>query len=162
MTDLKEVLEKSGFKNVKTFIQSGNVIFESDEENIGKITAAIQDSLLRTFKLDIPAIVLTRDQFRKVVAAAPTDWPKRQDLRRYIAFIRAPVTVEDVIREIRPKDGVDFLKAGDGVLYLSTLLSGLTKSGFTRLVGTKVYKDITIRNYTTVQKLLKLMEQKGD
>ncbi len=42
---------------------------------------------------------------------------------------------------------------------MSTKMSGLTKSGFPKLIQKKVYKDITIRNYNTVQKLLILMEK---
>jgi uncharacterized protein (DUF1697 family) len=68
------------------------------------------------------------------------------------------LTAEDVIREVELKEGVDSVKAGDGAVYMSTLLSGLTKSGFTRLIAKKIYKDITMRNFNTCQKILTLMQ----
>jgi len=114
--------------------------------------------LSRTFNIDLRAFVITLEQFKKVVSDIPADWNKRSDLRRYIAFIREPATVPDVISQIELKEGVDSIKAGKGVVYMSTLLSGLTKSRFTRLITKKFYQDITIRNYTTVQKLLALTE----
>jgi uncharacterized protein (DUF1697 family) len=54
---------------------------------------------------------------------------------------------------------VDFVKEGKGVLYLSTLLSGLKRSRFTKVIGKSVYRHMTIRNYNTCQKLLALMER---
>jgi uncharacterized protein (DUF1697 family) len=158
MVDLKSAVEKSGFKNVKTFIQSGNVIFESDEKNPSDITDRLEDTLLKTFQINSQVILRSHAQLKKVVAEVPSDWGKRNDLRRYIAFIREPTTARDVMGEVELKEGVDFVKPGEGVIYLSTLLSGLTRSRFTKLISKKVYRDITIRNYTTVQKLLALME----
>ena len=84
---------------------------------------------------------------------------KKNDLRCYIAFVREPITSNDVLKEIETKESVDFVKAGQAVVYMSTKLAGLTKSRFTKLAGKKISKDITIRNYTTVQKLLALTEQ---
>ncbi len=158
MTALKEAVEKGGFTNVRTYIQSGNVIFEADEDKTAAIAAKLEDSLFKYFKYDSSIIVRTHQQFKKVIAEIPMEWETRNDLRCYLAFIKEPVTAQDVIREIKLKEGIDSVKAGAGVVYMSTLLSGLTKSGFTKLIGTKVYQDITIRNYNTAQKLLALME----
>ena len=54
---------------------------------------------------------------------------------------------------------MDSVKEGKGVLYLSTLLSGLKRSRFTKVIGKSVYRHMTIRNYNTCQKLLVLMER---
>ena len=114
--------------------------------------------LNNTFKLDLPVIIKSDVQLKKIVAEAPPDWEKRDDIRRYIAFIKVPVTAPDVISEMRPKDGIDFVKAGDGVVYMTTLLSSRTKSGFTKIIGKPVYKDISLRDYKTVKKFFALME----
>ncbi len=157
MNDLKNAVEKCGFTGVRTYIQSGNIIFESEEENNDKIVATLENSLSKTLKLDSPVILRTQEQLQKVVSGIPSDWKKRDDLRCYIAFIRAPVTAQDVLREVEMKEGVDFIQPGEGVLYMSTLLTCLTRSRFTKLITKKAYKDITIRNCTTVQKLFDLM-----
>jgi uncharacterized protein (DUF1697 family) len=158
MTDLKQAVEKGGFKNVRTYIQSGNVIFDSDGPNIKQITTRLEEILLISFQFNSGIIIKNHEQFKKVLLEVPSDWKTRHDLRCYIAFIREPTTAQDVICEIELNDGVDSIKAGDQVLYMSTLLSGLTRSRFTRLITKKVYKDITIRNFNTAQKLLALME----
>jgi uncharacterized protein (DUF1697 family) len=158
MADLKKTVAESGFTSVSTYIQSGNIIFKSEENDIDKITKKLEEALFKVFGFNSGIIVKTLEQLNKIISEVPDDWKKRHDLRCYIAFIRKPVSEQDVMRDIKLKDGVDFVKAGDKVLYMSTLLEGLTKSGFTKLVGTKIYKDITIRNYNTTQKILALMQ----
>ena len=156
MVDLRQVFGESGFMAVKTYLQSGNVLFESEMSDINQVTEVIREHLFKTFKYKDRVIVKTCEQLQIIVSGIPSNWQQTNDLRQYIAFIRDPVPVRDVIREIKPKEGVDFLQAGEGVVYLATLLSGLTKSGFTKLAGHAVYKDISIRNFTTVQKLARL------
>jgi uncharacterized protein (DUF1697 family) len=80
-------------------------------------------------------------------------------LRCNVAFIREPVTANEVLQEIELKEGIDWVTTGEGVLYLSTLLSDLSRSALRKLVGKKIYQEMTIRNYTTTQKLLALMER---
>lgn len=156
MADLKAAVEKCGFTNVRTLIQSGNVIFESADEDKNKIAKQFEKCLEQDFRIAATAIIKTRAEFNNIVAEAPPGWNTREDLRKYIAFVKDPKTARDVMRDVEPKEGVDFAVAGDGVVYMSTLLSGLTKSGFTKLVGKPVYKDLTIRNFNTVKKLLEL------
>lgn len=157
MADLKAAFEKGGYKNVITYIQSGNVIFESEKDS-KKISKDLEEMLTRTFGYSAKVVVVSHDQINKVLENVPDEWKKEQDLRCYIAFAREPVTSNDVLKEIKLTEGVDFVKIEKGVLYMSTVMSGLTKSGFARLIGKKIYKEITMRNYNTSQKILKLME----
>lgn len=159
MADLKKAFEDCGVLNVSTYIQSGNVLFESDEKNILKLREELERDLTKTFGYPIRMVLLSQQQVKNAVSDVPRDWQTRDDLRKYMAFIREPVRAQDIAPQVQVKEGVDFLYAGDNVLYLSTLLSGLTKSGFTKMLGKPFYKDLTIRNYTTVLKLLALLEK---
>ena|SRR3989344_9173763 len=94
---------------------------------------------------------------KKVLAAIPEEWKKENNLRCYVSFIKEPVTTKDVMKEVQLKEGVDSVKVSDGVIFMSTKISGLTKSSFTKLIGKKIYQDITMRNFNTTQKLLALM-----
>ena len=95
---------------------------------------------------------------KTIVAQAPTEWTNGAGLRQNVAFLREPLTATRALREIEPKAGVDFVKAGPGVLYLSTLMRRLKQSGFTKVVKKEIYRDMTIRNYNTCQKILALMQ----
>ncbi len=159
MADLKSAVEKCGFSGVRTYIQSGNIIFESEDTERSQIAKRIEKCLEDSFHIASSAIVMQGTQLKKIVSKAPAGWKTGKDLRRYIAFIREPSTAQSFMREIEPRQGVDFAVPGDGVVYMSTLLSGIAKTGFTKLVGKPVYKDFTIRNFTTVRKLLEILEK---
>jgi len=159
MGDLKECLERNGYESVATYIQSGNVIFESGTRDTAKLTRALEAALAASFDCQ-PAVVLrSHNQLETVVAEVPPEWKKRRDLRCYVAFLRQPLTARQALGKMAPREGVDSVAAGKGVVYMTTLVSRLKQSGFTKLVGTDIYRDITIRNYTTCQKILALMQR---
>jgi uncharacterized protein (DUF1697 family) len=160
MEQLKACFEESGFQHVMTYIQSGNVLFESDEKNREELTSAIEDTVSQTFGYSAKIVIRSYAEIQRVVLDVPNDWKQKTDLRCNIAFIKEPVTASEAFQEIDPKEGIDVVTIGEGVLYLSTLLSGLTKSALVKLVSKKIYQDMTIRNYNTTQKLLTLMERK--
>jgi len=157
MADLKSAFEKCGFTNVSTFIQSGNVIFETSETDQGKIAGRIEKCLEKEFHITSSTVVLTVEQFNNIVREAPADWNSGKDLRKYVSFVKIPATAQKVLKELQPRDGIDSAYTGDGVVYMSTLLSGITKSGFTKVIRKPVYQSITMRNYNTVLKLAELM-----
>ncbi len=157
MSDLKDLLVAEGFTNVSTYINSGNVIFESAEHDKTKLLKKIDTLLLEKFSLK-KTVVLTATQLHHIADQIPLTW-KDEDIRKYIAFVREPFTPEDVIKEAELKDGIDFIEKGPGVVYMSTKMEGITKTKFTKLIATKIYKEITMRNYNTVKKLLTLVEK---
>ncbi|HEX7042604.1 MAG TPA: DUF1697 domain-containing protein [Patescibacteria group bacterium] len=156
MSLLKSAFETCGFENVTTFINSGNIIFMSKEESI-KLKIKIEELLSEKF-FPIKVIILSEDTLGKIIENVPKLWNEDSSLRCYIAFISKPLKVDNVISEIQPNPGVDEVNSGEECIYLSTILSGITKSGFSKLSTKKIYKEITIRNFTTIKKLQQLMQ----
>jgi uncharacterized protein (DUF1697 family) len=158
MAALRQCLEQAGLDNVSTFIQSGNVIFDSDEKNVAELTARIERAVSKTLRIDSRVVLLPRARLRAVVANAPSAWKQGTHLRRNIAFLRPTVTASQALKEVPTKPGIDSVEAGRGVVYMATLMSGLAKSGLPKLTGTPVYRHMTIRTYGTCQKILALMD----
>lgn len=158
MTDLKIIFSEMGFSNVVTYINSGNVIFETDDTNGEILARPIETAILKKINLHIKTVIVSEEQLKKVIKGIPDSWKKREDLRCYVSFMIAPTTVDMAFDEVDIKEGVDFLDKGPGVLYMGATLSGLTKSSFTKLIGKKIYKEMTMRNLNTVQKVLNLMK----
>jgi len=138
MEKLKACFEAGGFEHVMTYIQSGNVIFESNKENRAKLTRELEGTVSQTFSYTARIVVRSYAEMQKVVSDAPEDWDKRTDLRCNIAFLKEPITAGEVVQEIELKEGIDIVKTGEGVLYLSTLLSGLTKSALIKLTSKNI------------------------
>ena len=158
MTALRACLEQAGLANVRTLIQSGNVVFESSERRPAKVTSIVEDAISATMGIPSRIVLLTHEQLRAVVANAPRGWPRRSDLRRNIAFLRPGVTAAAAAKQVDIKPGVDSISVGRGVLYLSTVLAEASRSGLPKLIGKPVYREMTIRTYGTCQKLLTMMD----
>ena len=155
MSDLKILFEGEGLKNIKTYINSGNVLFET-EENIEKVTEELERKILKDLNVSSPIVTVSSEELENITDNAPKTWKKTDDLRKYVAFVKKPHRPEDVMKEIETREGVDSIDKGPGVIYMSTTLEGITKSKLSRHIGKPTYKLITIRNFNTVEKLLKL------
>lgn len=159
MANLVLAMEKAGFQKVSTFIASGNVLFESATNDQQKIAKIIEGTILKTFHITSRVVVLSQKEMQEVVNDSPAVWKDGTDVRKYVAFVIPPMTASAAAKEVPVKPGVDTIHVGGKVLYMSTSMSGLTKSGFTKMIGKKIYRDMTMRNYNTTQKILALMEK---
>ena len=160
MADLKIFLEEMGFKSVATYIQSGNVIVQSKLEP-KTISQKIEENLPKSFKLDsetIKALVLTKEQLRGIVKNKPKGFGDFPEKYHSDAIFLIGVDSSEVMAAFSPKEGVDKIWTGEGVVYSQRLSSQRTKSRLNRVMGTPFYKSMTIRNWNTTTKLLSMME----
>ncbi len=162
MKKLKALLEENECSNVITYINSGNVIFSAEEQNSIKLREHLEHLLENRFKLPLKIVLRTLSEMKAVLSHIPKQWKKDADIRCYVAFVREPVTVEEVVAEMRPKEDIDWVDAGPHVVYMTTRTSGLTKSGFTKIASSKIYKEVTIRNLNTLRKVVDLMQRASD
>ncbi len=158
MSDVRACLEERKFQRVSTYIQSGNILFESDVANVSALTAAIEKAFSETFEHSAGVFVRSHRQMQKIVADAPKEWKNGAALRRNVAFLRKPLTASKAVAAVELKPGVDSVKAGVDVVYMSTVVTRITQSAFPKIVGKPIYRDMTIRNYTTCQMILTLMD----
>lgn len=158
MLELKACFEDAGFNNVLTYIQSGNVIFDSDEKK-NELEDIVEKLLSKTFNYKSTVMIRSLTEIKKVIADAPKNWNTRTDIRCYIAFVKKPSTPQDVINQTPVKEGIDSIKKGESVVYMTSLIKFLTKSYLNKIASLTFYKDITIRNFNTTKKILILMEK---
>lgn len=160
MAELKVCFEGLGYNNVKTFINSGNVIFRSDEKSTNTLTKQVEDCLEKKFGWKIDCVVYDYDRYKKIVNSAPKEWGSRDDWKHNALFLLPPYDMKEVIKNIGVlKPDIETVTPGDGVLFqsMSKALFGRTTTG--KLASMPVYKRMTIRNYNTTTKLLKLMDE---
>jgi uncharacterized protein (DUF1697 family) len=160
MTDLKSCFEKMGFTDVLTYIQSGNVLFRSDEKDKTKLTNKIEMALSENFKYTSRVVVISNKQLKKVVDEAPAGFGKDPGKYKYdVIFLKEPLTPEELIKNVSTRPGVDKAYTGENVLYFSRLISRASQSHLTRIISIPGYQYITVRNWNTTSRLLTLMEQ---
>ncbi|HEY9378269.1 MAG TPA: DUF1697 domain-containing protein [Jiangellaceae bacterium] len=163
MADLKARLEELGFANVVTYIASGNVIVQSDKRP-DEIRAQIEDALTKSFKLDselIKVLVLTRQQLQAVVDNKPAGFGEQPRKYHSDAVFLMDIDADQAMPIFKPREGVDKVWPGDGVIYSQRLSAERTKSRLSRIVSSPLYKSMTIRSWSTTMKLLDLLGDSG-
>jgi len=162
MTDLRACFEKHGFRNVTTYIQSGNVVFESGEAGSSRVARRIEEILAATFNYPASLVLLDSRQMRAVIDRAPQGFGTQPAKYRYdVVFLKAPLTATVALESVPAKPGVDQVFAGSGVLYITRLIAKATQSGLSRVVSLPIYQNMTIRNWNTTTKLHRMMEGPG-
>ena len=162
MPALKAAFEKQGFDEVRTYIQSGNVVFSSPASSQAALTREIERMISTAFAHYNASVVLrSRSQMRSVVDRAPKGFGTQPDQYRYdVIFLKPPLTAKTALTSLSMKEGVDRGWAANGVLYFSRLTSRATSSRLNRVVGLPIYQQMTIRNWNTTTKLAELLNAK--
>jgi uncharacterized protein (DUF1697 family) len=161
MADLRECLEKLGLKNVQTYIQSGNVLFESNEKDETKITGDIEQAIETHFGFPVVVALFSQPEFETIAENTPKDWLKNPEHKYNYLFLKKPWNEAEALNAIGPlKLELESATAGKGVIYqsMSVKFFGRTTGG--KIAGKPVYKLMTIRNHNTVTKLLELLRAK--
>jgi uncharacterized protein (DUF1697 family) len=153
MKKLKSLLERTGFENVVTYINSGNVIFKksgggSEAELARIIVQAVKDE----FQLDLKIVVINSNHLDAICREIPADWVKNDEMRTDVLFLWEKYDYPGVLDIIKYKE-VDNVKYVPGALVWNVREKDYTKSNMVKLVGTDLYRHITIRNVNTVRKL---------
>jgi uncharacterized protein (DUF1697 family) len=159
MAALRACLEELGFSNVSTYIASGNVILESDKSG-DEIGAQIEEALPRTFKIDderVKALVLTADQLHAIVEHKPEGFGEQPDTYHSDAIFLMDIDLAQAMSLFHPREGVDKVWPGDGVIYSQRLSAQRTKSRLSSVMGTPEYKSMTIRSWSTTTRLLEMV-----
>jgi len=129
---------------------------ESDK-GTNEIRTRIEAALPECFKLDdelVRVLVLTRDQLQAVIDNKPKDFGEQPEKYHSDAIFLMGIDAAQAISVFSPREGVDKVWPGDGVIYSQRLSSQRTKSRLNRIMSMPEYKSMTIRSWSTTTKLL--------
>jgi uncharacterized protein (DUF1697 family) len=162
MKDLKKSFERIGFDGVSTYINSGNIIFKAEETDARKLERKIEQMLVKDFKLDSKVVVRSLSEMEKLVKSLPASWNDPDRWRYYVVFLRHSIDSEKILEEMPANADVEEIVYRPGALLWSALISDLTRSKIQKLSSQKIYKDMTIRNLNTTNKLHALMKKAAE
>lgn len=158
MNDLKNCYEELGFKNVQTYIQSGNVIFQSSSKDRKKLTNEIKEKIFEVYKFNVPVLILDNRKLESVISNNPFDINKIDSSKLYLTFL---FTQPDnkLIREISEIDpGTEQYKIEGDVIYFYCP-DGYGRTKFNNNFFEKKLKvEATTRNWKTSTKLLNMLQ----
>ena len=158
MPDLASCFRESGYGDVRTYIQSGNVLFTADPGEGPELEQAIERMLEERFGIPILVIVRSRDELAAVIAAAPANHGSTE-LRSDVYFLKDPLGAESTYAELPElRAGVDSVALGPGAIYFSRVAAQASKTRITRLMSMPVFRQMTVRNWRTTTHLLEMLD----
>ena len=159
MAELKALFDALKLRDAKTYLQSGNVVFRSDETDRAVLTRRIEDGIRKKSGMEVKVILRTTDELRKVIAANPLPPEDRNPSALVVAFLAGSIAEKGKAALTSLKIASEELHFGEQEIYLyfpenmarSKLAAALTEK--------KVGVNVTARNWNTVNALLKMGEE---
>lgn len=160
MNLLQSVYESLGFSNVVTYIQSGNVVFNTSKKAVKTIQENIHKAIQETFGFDVPVIVMSKDTFKNIIENNPLLQDKTK-ATKFIHFtlLAASPTLDNLQTIIDKKQSDEEIVISDNVVYLYCPNGYGTSKLSNSFLETKLKVNATTRNYNTTLALLKLAEE---
>lgn len=159
MEVLKQVCTNISLQNVQTYIQSGNIIFQSEEQNAAVISMQISQAILDSLELNIPVLTVDLSTFKNTVLNNP--FTQEEELKQlYITFYNHPLLLGDTSGITAKKAPEELLHISNTACYLVANISyGKTKIT-NNLIENKLKVTATTRNYRTCLQLIELANNK--
>ena len=161
MRKLKATFEESGMSDVATYINSGNVVFRDNRRKSPKITSVLEESIAADIGLQIKVLVRDLSAMRKVIKSLPDTWTTDATMRCDVMFLWDGFDRKDILKELKIEPEIEDVIYVPGAVIWRIDRSDQNKSRMTKVVGTDLYKGMTIRNSNTVRKLAEMMESAG-
>jgi len=152
MKKLKATFESLDFTNVVTYINSGNIIFEEVSREQSVIVRELEEAIKKDFQLEIKVLIRSSENIATICRELPGTWLKNETMRTDVMFLWEEFDRPEVI-DLLKINQVDNVKYATGAILWNVESKDYNKSGMIKLVGTKLYKNMTIRNVNTVRKL---------
>lgn len=158
MPKLKLTFERAGFKNVKTYINSGNVIFESSEKDALKLCEQIEKAIEKEFGFEVPVLIRSLDEIEKFLEKLPENWVNDTTMKCDVMFLWPDIDSPDILNKIPHNPEIEDVVYYPGAVVWRIDRDKVTRGKVIRIVGTDLHKKLTIRNPNTVRKLHELMK----
>ncbi len=158
MADLRALCESLGHCNVQTYVQSGNVVFQTSERDHARLGAKIEAAIEKTHGFRPDVVLRTVPEMREVIAKNP--FAKREDIepgKLIITFLATEPTAESRAALSSLKPDPEELRASGREVYVH-FPDGMGRSKFVPVLGRALKGKGTARNWNTVTKLLEMAE----
>lgn len=159
MKELKESFTGMGFAQVATYINSGNIIFKTNETDARKLEKKIEQMLVKEYELDSRVVIRSLAEMEELVESLPQTWNSDSNWRYNVIFLRHTVDSEELLADVPIKEGIEEVFYRPGTLLWSAQVDELNRTNMLKLAKRKLYLEMTVRNTNTTRKLCELMKK---
>lgn len=157
MADLREIFSAAGCSAVRTYIQSGNVVFEAEQDLAERVPEMVTESIRRRFGHETAVVVRSHEELRQVAASSPFDASGDPRFLQ-VAFLEDTPGAEAVSRLDPQRSPPDAFAVRGRHVYLH-YPDGVARSKLTNeYLAARLRTASTMRNWRTVLKLLEMLE----
>ncbi|ANU15323.1 hypothetical protein B481_0688 [Planococcus halocryophilus Or1] len=158
MKKLIQAFEEVGMTQVTTYINSGNVVFSSTNNSKETIATILEKAIYSHFDLQIHVLVYGSAEFLKIAQSVPENWSNDQDMKSDVLFLWQDVDDQTILNQLTIKPDIDRVIYVPGAILWSVNKDLVTRSGLGKIVGTALYRRVTVRNVNTVRQISVLLE----
>lgn len=157
MAELKRCFESLEFNAVSTYINSGNVMFNSLENDRVVLTKQCEQAIEKTFGFRVACSVIPAQELEDALAHAPEWWGQASEDKHNAIFVIPPATVDTIINRIKEaKPEYEKVSSYKSVIFWTAPLETFSRTRYSKIVAADTYGSLTIRNANTVRKLVAL------
>jgi uncharacterized protein (DUF1697 family) len=157
MPELRKALEDAGYDDIRTYLQSGNVVLTSTA-SAKKVARECERLIADRFRLEIAVVARTRSELAKVVDRNPFERVAKDPKRYQVSFLETKPPAK-LVRELEDVAAVSEEVVSMGREIYAWHPDGVARSKlWARLAGNNLGVTATARNWTTVTKLLELAD----
>lgn len=153
MKDLKEIFRELGFNNIQTYVQSGNVIFDSQKDiSTAKLENNIKNAIKKAYDFEVTVIIRTPPRLKKIISKNPFE-PGAGDIKQnYLVFLNEHPKAED-ISELENLNSADEFKIDEDHIYVKYASKYSDSKLNNNFFENKLGVSASTRNWQTVLKL---------
>jgi uncharacterized protein (DUF1697 family) len=154
MATLRTSVESLGYPDVRTVINSGNVIFSAPSSKPEALAAAIERAIEAATGLPLSVLVLTQARLRTIVEAIPSSWRNDRLTKCDVMFLWRDIDDAKVLNQLPSQPDLDEVRYTPGAVVWRVDRSNAKRSRMSRITGAPISKQMTIRNANTVRRIL--------
>ena len=159
MRALKESFETMGSTHVTTYINSGNIIFTTKQNDPRKLETKIEQMLSQEYQLSSKVVVRSLAEMEELVRGLPRSWNGDSSWRYNVIFLRHTIDSEDILAELPANSDIEEVVYRPGTLLWSAQAAQMNQTKMGKLSSRKIFQDMTVRNLNTTKKLYELMKR---
>lgn len=153
MERLREIVTDLGFKNVKTYVNSGNVLFETRPASDKALAKKIHDAVKKNLSMDISVMVRTIEEIEKIIAENPYVGQFHNDKDVHVFFLDDELSSEHRKLLLANNSDVEFITIRGRAIYYLLRISILDSSLGKGFLEKKLKIRTTARNWRTINKI---------
>jgi uncharacterized protein (DUF1697 family) len=157
MPELRECFRVLGYRDVGSYINTGNATFRASPTDARDLEANIEQALDSRFPQRVRTLIRDLEQMQSLVEDIDQTWPNSADEKQNVIFLAAEIDDETVLHGLQPRAEIESVRYRPGALLWSAKKQYLTRSQMLKLNRLPIYQGMTIRSPGTTRRICQMM-----